>query len=154
MADVFQDVFRAVAENVGKFRRDQPGQTFRGWLRTITRNKLMDHFRRFRQQPAAQGGSTANAQLQAIPDVIGYVDALRDDRTPSAKEDAVVFRQALDIVRLEFEDRTWQAFWRTAVEGQSARQAASEFGMTSEAVRQAKSRVLRRLRDVFGDTLD
>src|SRR4051794_38956050 len=37
-ADVFQEVFRAVARTIGAFRRDRAGDTFRGWLRTITRN--------------------------------------------------------------------------------------------------------------------
>src|SRR5438105_4437335 len=58
-ADVFQEVFRAVAEHVAAFRRDRPGDTFRGWLRTITRNKLRDHFRRRQDQPRAHGGTDA-----------------------------------------------------------------------------------------------
>src|SRR5262249_14847420 len=34
-ADVFQEVFRSVSEHLNEFRRDRPGDTFRGWLRTI-----------------------------------------------------------------------------------------------------------------------
>src|SRR4051812_19850568 len=45
-ADLTQEVFRSVAGHVGSFRRDRPGDTFRGWLWTITRNKLRDFFRR------------------------------------------------------------------------------------------------------------
>ena len=45
-ADVFQEVFRSVAEHIADFRRDRASDTFRGWLRTITRNKMLDHFRR------------------------------------------------------------------------------------------------------------
>src|SRR5580698_9987695 len=41
-ADVFQEVFLSVATHIGGFRKDQPGGTFRGWLRTITRNKVLD----------------------------------------------------------------------------------------------------------------
>ena len=41
-ADVFQEVFRAVALHIADFRRDREGDTFRGWLRTITRNKVAD----------------------------------------------------------------------------------------------------------------
>src|SRR5262245_56120301 len=41
-ADVQQEVFQAVALNIGKFRRDRPGDSFRGWLWGITRNKLLD----------------------------------------------------------------------------------------------------------------
>jgi RNA polymerase sigma-70 factor (ECF subfamily) len=55
--DVFQDVFRAVAAHIGTFTRDRATGSFRGWLRTITRSKLADHFRRRGQQPEAVGGS-------------------------------------------------------------------------------------------------
>src|SRR2546425_622239 len=45
-ADVLQEVFQAVFQHVADFRRDRPGDSFRGWLWTITQNKLHDHFRR------------------------------------------------------------------------------------------------------------
>jgi RNA polymerase sigma-70 factor (ECF subfamily) len=61
--------------------------------------------------------------------------------------------RALDQIRPEVEERTWAAFWNTAVLGHSATEAAVELGMTSMAVRQAKSRVLRRLRKQLGDLL-
>jgi RNA polymerase sigma-70 factor (ECF subfamily) len=52
---------------------------------------------------------------------------------------------------VEFEERTWQAFWRTAVDGRSAADVGAELGMTPGAVRVAKSRVLHRLREELGD---
>src|SRR5215472_3876541 len=36
IADVFQDVFYAVATHIAAFRREGAGDTFRGWLRTIS----------------------------------------------------------------------------------------------------------------------
>ena len=66
--DVFQEVFRAVAEGIASFHKDRPCDRFRGWLRTITRNKLADHFRRQGTQPAAAGGSEAYRQLQEVED--------------------------------------------------------------------------------------
>ena len=44
LQDVFQEVFHGLARNLNKFRPIENG-TFRGWLRTLTRNKLNDHFR-------------------------------------------------------------------------------------------------------------
>jgi RNA polymerase sigma-70 factor (ECF subfamily) len=38
-------------------------------------------------------------------------------------------------------------FWRIAVEGHDTKEVAADFGVTPAAVRLAKSRVLRRLRD-------
>ena len=79
VADVFQEVFRAVAEHIGRFRRDRPGDTFRGWLRTITGNKIRDHFRRLQDQPEAQGGTDAQARMQAVPQPQFESDAAEDD---------------------------------------------------------------------------
>ena len=46
--------------------RDRPGDTFRGWLHGITRNKLLDYFRRRNHGTEAQGGTDANRQLQQV----------------------------------------------------------------------------------------
>src|SRR5262245_48996096 len=67
-ADVSQEVFRSVAEHVGGFRKQRAGDSFRGWLRTITRNKVRDHFRRRQHQPQAPGGTDAQIRLLAVPD--------------------------------------------------------------------------------------
>ena len=52
MVDVLQDVFSAVAGHLDRFRKEQPSDTFRGWLLTIARNKVRDHFRRRAREPA------------------------------------------------------------------------------------------------------
>src|SRR4051812_26178360 len=45
-ADVAQDVFRTVAESIDGFHHDQSGDSFRGWLRAVTRTRLLDFLRR------------------------------------------------------------------------------------------------------------
>ena len=50
------------------------------------------------------------------------------------------------MLKSEFETRTWDAFWRATVEREKAAVIAAEMGMTVHAVYQAKSRVLRRVR--------
>ena len=47
-ADIGQEVFRTVATRIGSFQHGRSGDTFRGWLRTITRNKVGDFLRRWR----------------------------------------------------------------------------------------------------------
>src|SRR5947209_2688202 len=66
--DIQQEVFHAVATGLEAFHRDRPGDTFRGWLRGITRHKLLDHFRRRQNQPEAQGGTDAHRRLQQVPE--------------------------------------------------------------------------------------
>jgi RNA polymerase sigma-70 factor (ECF subfamily) len=147
-ADVLQDVFQAVALNLNRFHRDAPGDSFRGWLRTITRSKVMDHFRRRSGQPEAAGGTEALQRLGQLPAPEEGTDE------HSLAEQAPVrtlFETALGLIRPEFEDRTWQAFWRTAVDDQRAPDVGKELGMSAGAVRVAKCRVLQRLREELGE---
>jgi RNA polymerase sigma-70 factor, ECF subfamily len=148
--DVLQEVFRAAAGHLGNFRRDRPGDSFRGWLRGITRNMVLAHFRRAGRQPQAHGGTAAFLKLQDVADAPAPPPA---DADPAAELDGLR-RRALELVRSEFEDRTWRAFWRTAIEGYSPVDVAADLGVTPAAVRMAKSRVLRRLKEEFGDLID
>jgi RNA polymerase sigma-70 factor (ECF subfamily) len=143
--DVAQEVFAAAAANLDRFHRDQPGDTFRGWLRTIARNQLFLHFRRNRGRPQAAGGSDAWCQLQNMPD-----PALDEEESTELDQ---LYRRALELVRAGFEEKTWQAFWLTAIEDRSPSALADQLEMSPAAIRQAKSRVLRRLKQEMGELL-
>jgi RNA polymerase sigma-70 factor (ECF subfamily) len=143
--DVAQEVFAAVAVSLGTFRREGPHQSFRAWLRGVTRNKLLDHFRRRNRQPGGQGGTTAHDRLEEVADP----DTDLGDDPP--EQVGGLYRRALDLVRGEFEGKTWQMFWRVAVDNHPAELVATEMGVSSAAVRMAKSRVLRRLKEEVGD---
>jgi RNA polymerase sigma-70 factor (ECF subfamily) len=147
-ADVGQEVFLAVSSGLAGFRRDRSGDTFGGWLRGITRNKLRDHWRHRGGQPAAAGGTTAQQRFQQVAEP---GDADTGDADPEAGSQ---FRHAFERIRGEFSERTWQAFWRVVVEGRDAAEVARQLGMSRGAVYIAKSRVLRRFRDEFGDLLE
>ena len=60
----------------------------------------------------------------------------------------------MNLVRSEFEERTWNAFWRSTVEVEPTADIALSLGITANSVRQAKSRVLRRLRQELGEIAD
>jgi RNA polymerase sigma-70 factor (ECF subfamily) len=145
--DVRQEVFQAVAAGLADFSRAKAGETFRAWLRGITRHKIMDFFRAAQQRPAAHGGTDAQLRLQQVPGP----DADLPDAPP--EELSALYHRMLALLKAEFEPKTWQAFWRVAVDGQSASDVAAELGMTAVAVRKAKSRVLHRLREEAGDLL-
>jgi RNA polymerase sigma-70 factor (ECF subfamily) len=66
---------------------------------------------------------------------------------------SALYHRLLGLLKAGFEDRTWQAFWRVAVDGRPAADVADELGMSAVAVRKAKSRVLHRLREEAGDLL-
>lgn len=143
--DIQQDVFQAVAVGLSDFSHQRAGESFRGWLRGITRHKLLDYFRREENRPVAHGGTDAQRHLQQIP----------NPDTPLADAPAAelvrLYHRALQLLQTEFELRTWQAFWRAAVDGVPVPDIAAELAMSPAAVRKAKSRVLRRLREEIGE---
>jgi len=148
-ADVVQDVFAAVAADVSRFRHDRPGDSFGAWLRTITRHRVYDHFRRRQGQPAADGGTSAYERLLNLADCEEESATAGSVESEPEKEPRFS-RRLLESVRGEFEHRTWDAFWRIVVEGQSPAEVAAALQMSLPAVYQAKSRVLRRLRQELG----
>jgi RNA polymerase sigma-70 factor (ECF subfamily) len=139
-ADMVQDVFRSVLAGIEGFRRDQPGDSFRGWLWTISQNRIRDHYRRRNKQPQPQGGPETEHAWEQISDPVSQ------SASSNLTDEASLVRRALAVIQGEFEPNTWKAFWKAAVEGQPANEIAADLGMTAGAVRQAKYRVLLRLR--------
>jgi RNA polymerase sigma-70 factor (ECF subfamily) len=145
LEDITQEVFAAAVAGFSTFRHDRPGDTFRGWLRGITRNKVLLLRRRSQSQPQAEGGSAAKQRLEEFLDPLGAEDA-----EEHCEVHAVALR-GMEQVRGQFEPQTWTAFWKTVVEAIAPAEVAAELGVSPAAIRQAKSRVLRRLRDELGD---
>ncbi len=144
-ADVVQNVFFAVARGMSSYvhRGDREG-SFRGWLWAITRNKIRD-WARAKKPDLGEGGSSAAERL-----LEEAIDTTDDEPTDNVQLQSLLQR-ALAQVQPTFESRTWQAFWRTVVDGQSTDVVAEQLGMNAASIRQARSRVLRRLREQLGD---
>jgi RNA polymerase sigma-70 factor (ECF subfamily) len=143
--DVVQEVFKAVSTHLGNFQRG--AHSFRAWMRGITRHKILDHFQSRRNQPAPVGGSEAYIWLQQVAES-------NSDLPDEEDQLRALHHRGLELVRGEFEERTWQAFWRTVVDSQATQDVAKELGMSPGAVRVAKSRVLHRLREELGELID
>lgn len=148
VADIVQEVFTGVAGSIEFFRKDKPGDSFRGWLWTITRNKINDFYRRLNRDAQATGGTDGHVALQQIPQHVPD-----EDSESMTAGDSPVHR-ALELIRIEFEDRTWQAFWAVAVDSRVPADVAADFGMERMAVYKAKSRVMARLRTELEGLID
>jgi RNA polymerase sigma-70 factor, ECF subfamily len=139
--DVVQEVFARAYAALGAFRHSAPSDTFRGWLHGLTRHRILEHFRRVRRQIAAVGGSDAQDMFLNQPDLL--IEPDEEERTLCGR----LYRRALEFIRGEFEARTWQMFWRSVIDNLSTAAVAAELGTSPAAVRQARSRILRRLRE-------
>jgi len=138
-ADVVQEVFTTVARGISDFERQKPAGSFRSWLATITRSRTVDYFRCAAKQQAAAGGTEAMQAMQRHAEAV-------DSTITYANLQSTISHQVLAQARAEFEPSTWDAFWQTTIEGKSAGEVAQLTGLSRASVYQAKSRVLRNLR--------
>ena len=149
--DVAQEVLRAVARGIEAFRRDRAGDSFRAWLREITRNKIRDHARTLRAKGQGVGGSD---HQQMIDQVADYDFEDTDNPQQLAAETKALYQRAVELIRGEFSESDWNAFWLVVVEAYSPADAAKELGLSVNSVYLAKSRILHRVRAEFADLLE
>ncbi len=142
IADVVQEVFLSVSNSIGGFRSLPGAGAFRSWLWKVTRSKVVDTLRRQTGIPKAEGGTVNMRTINALSDP----NSLPDDDPTDEQALSELTSRALEQIRNEFESRTWTAFWRSTVDGLSSDIIAKELGISPASVRQARSRILRRLR--------
>jgi RNA polymerase sigma-70 factor, ECF subfamily len=145
-ADLAQEVFLVMVRELPRFERKREG-SFRAWLRKVTVNKVRSHRKRRKRQPALASDPTEDF-LGRLADPGGDL-ALEWDQ----EHDRHVFQKLLGIVESDFNATTFEAFRRFALDDVPAARVAAELGLSVNAVLQAKSRVLRRLREEAGEFL-
>ena len=139
--DVVQQVFGSVARAVDRWQPDAERATFRTWLTTIARNAIVNALsRRPLDRPS---GDTVERELLAE-----FVADSAESQRLLVESRREVFQWAARRVREEFEPRTWDAFWLTAVEGREIADAAALLDKRPGAIYAARSRVMRRLRQI------
>lgn len=144
--DLAQEVLAVVAREVVRFERRREG-SFRAWLRRVTVNRVRTHRRQTRRRPVA-----------GLDPAEGFLDRLADPGGDLAREwdrahDRHVIDRLLALARPDFAPATWEAFRLFALEGRPAAEVGRELGLSENAVLQAKSRILKRLRAEAGDLL-
>jgi RNA polymerase sigma factor (sigma-70 family) len=148
-ADLTQDVLQAVSGGIRRLDYDPRRGTFRGWLFTVVRNKLRN-FVAVQNRPGRGSGDTdTQHRLQELP-----APEQGESTWWDQEYERRVFAWAAEEARGAFRESTWQAFWRTAVEGKTGPAVAQELGMTVAAVYLAKGRVTARLKEIIRETLD
>ena len=137
--DLTQDVLLKLAEKMQTFEYD-PTKSFRGWLKTVARHAWSDSWSS-RKAAVAAGGSQALEMLQTVE--------ARDDLVRRLEEefDRELLDEAMARVRTRVLPRTWEAFERTALKGQSGAEVGQALGMKVATVFVARSKVQRMLQE-------
>lgn len=138
--DLAQETMAIVGRSIGSFDPKAKG-SFRGWLRTITRNLVVNYLSR-EKEPRGSGDSKVQAMLvqQAAPQ--GPTATLFDLELRRMQ-----FHAAAAVVRGQVSESTWDTFRMTAIERISISDVAQKLGKSQGAVRMARCRVMTRLRE-------
>ena len=149
LEDLSQEVLLSVVKQLPSFQHSGHRGAFRSWLRTIVCRRTADYWRALDAGAQASGGSGATAALQQLADPDSELNRQWDE-----EHDRYVVHCLLDLVEVEFEPITLQAFRRLALDGVSGTDAAQELGLSVAAVYVAKSRVLNRIRQEAEGLID
>jgi len=146
--DLSQEVLEVLLRELPQFRHNLRRGAFRRWLRGIVLNRLRTFWRAARVGP------------QTVPTDLGQVlDLLEDPESDLSRlwdeeHDRHVVRRLLELIEVDFEPATWQAFRLLVLEGLPTAEVARMTGLSANAVRIAKSRVLARFRQEVDGLID
>jgi len=140
--DLVQDVLRSVAGAISRLEYDPARGKFRAWLFTIVKNRLRNTLKVQARRESGSGDSAVAEQIANEPAPDDWQVQWEADHQRR------LFGWASEQVQAEVEDRTWQAFRKTAVDGSSGKEVARELNMSVAAVYLAKSRVMARLKEL------
>ncbi len=146
--DTSQEVFKTVAVKLALFRRESPNDSFRAWIRSVTKNKIVDHYR-----TEAKRVKSIDSEAVEIAELEGNLEKFELEGN-LVRETEELFQTAVQLIRQEFSERDYQALWRVAVNGMSAKTVATELGTTANAVFIAVSRIKKRVREEFADLIE
>jgi RNA polymerase sigma-70 factor (ECF subfamily) len=146
--DLTQEILSAVCRDLPAFEHQRAG-SFRRWLRTIMDNRVKGHRRRRQNLPRALGLDAGEGPLAELAD-----DHSELSRRWDAEHDEHVFGRLLGMIADEFNDVHVRAFHRYVLDGASPDDVAGELGVSVQVVLHAKSRILRRLRELGRGLVD
>lgn len=136
--DLVQRVFTAAAQKVKTWKTGNEIGSFRAWILLVTRNAVIN----------ATSRRPGNIFLVDLDSDLHLSNVDKMDASLEQEYRRAVFRTAAETVRSEFNVQTWQAFWRTAVEGEDVSSVSRSLQMSIGAIYAARSRVMRRLREM------
>lgn len=142
--DLTQDVLTVLVKELPGFQHNGNTGAFRTWLRNICLFRYQGYQRKKQLRGAPMGGTDFQNQMNEVAESAETQDWERE-------HDRHVLAHLLEQLSSEFEEKTVTAFRRVTLEKATGQDVAAELAITVAAVYMAKSRVLRRLRELAAD---
>lgn len=139
-SEISQEMLLSVAKAINGWDPNRQKGSFRGWLFKIARNEMIDFLKHKHRRTVSGGGTDFLRRMNEAP----------DPRTPDSADfdheyHRQVYHRAAKHVRSRVTDSTWEAFQRTAVDGEAVPTVAADLGLSVSAVYVARSRVMKQL---------
>ena len=151
IADVSQEVLQSVARDLQRFEHNGRAGAFRNWLKTMTINRCRRYWDWKKRHLQLTEPDKLSAQLNTL-------DLIADPKSDMSRlwdkeHDQFVLNKALDLVKHEFDEMTYQIFLRYGLNGEQATALAAEFSISVGQVYKAKFLVLERIKREVHDLI-
>ena len=142
--DTTQEVLRKLFRELKTFQYDRQ-QSFRSWLKSITRTAFIDGLRKQRHQPQGSGDTQVATRLESVEAQCDLLQRL------NAEFDLELLEKAEEVVRARVQKSTWLAYELTDRHGQSSAEAARQLGLRVAIVNVYRSRVRGNIKEVLAE---
>ncbi len=139
--DIVQEVCIKVFRQIARFDYSPERGRFRGWLKTMTRNTVIDYLRRKQTRLKASQEFRRDME-QKLKD-----EAAADDEIWRKEWEKALYETAMERVRKRVGEETFRIFRRYVLERDSAQDVANETTLDANAIYAVKHRVLKYLRN-------
>lgn len=144
--DLCQETLTQVFKGLSNFDHNGRTGAFRNWLKKIIRQKLWKFAES--QKRTARTNSIDKLQIEN-----GKTGSLFDQHW-DREHDRHVVNRLLEIISKEFTKTSWESFRRVVLQGNSASDVAGELSVSVNSVLIAKSRIMKRLRELGSGLID
>jgi len=138
--DIVQQAMLSISGGIKGFVYDPTRGKFKGWLFTILRNTVSNHFRKASRAPVTAAETKMLQYIESTPDESESVDWDRDYYLR-------MLTWAIEKIKPEFSERAWSIFEETALKDRDNLEVGAAFGISKNAVAITRHRVTRRLQE-------
>jgi RNA polymerase sigma factor (sigma-70 family) len=139
--ELVQEVMLSIARKVEDWDPNPERGRFRHWLFRIARNQIINQLSRRKYQAWGTGQSGIQLLLEQQVDPVGSLSELFEVEYRRS-----LFQHAAALVQASVKERTWNAFWLSAVRDVPMSEVAQQLGMSIGSVYIARNRVIAKLR--------